>query len=115
MELKQNLSNNLKVLRATRKASLAEFAEEIGIGKTTLQDIENCRSSSTLDTVDHIAANLKIPSVVLLSSSNNPETFQNSILLLKSIEKFCTLSNERQIEMVRLFDRMVQLLTSDDI
>lgn len=115
MELKQNLSNNLRILRATRKASLAEFAEEIGIGKTTLQDIENCRSSSTLDTVDHISANLKIPSAILLSSPDNPETLQNSFLLFRSIEKFCALPRERQIEMINLFDRMVQLLTSEDI
>ena len=36
MELKQNWSNNLKVLRATRKASLAEFAEEIGIDRSSI-------------------------------------------------------------------------------
>lgn len=40
MELRQNLSDNLKVLRQAREATLEGFSLDIGISRSTLQEIE---------------------------------------------------------------------------
>lgn len=51
MNIKRNLSETLKVYRSLEQKSLVDFAEELSIGKTTLQDIESCKANPTLDTV----------------------------------------------------------------
>lgn len=55
MNIKRNLSETLKVYRSLEQKSLVDFAEELSIGKTTLQDIESCKANPTLDTVQQIA------------------------------------------------------------
>ena len=40
MDIKDNFATNLKNIRLTRGASLLEFADEIGISKSTLHKIE---------------------------------------------------------------------------
>lgn len=109
MELKQNLSRNLKALRNMSNQSLTDFAEEIGIGKTTLCDIEKGCSSS-LDTVDTISKHLNLPSVALLSDLDSPESLKISVQLLKGMSWFQDLSSERQTKIVQHFDAPAALL-----
>lgn len=45
MNIKRNLSETLKAYRSLEQKSLVDFAEELSIGKTTLQDIESCKAN----------------------------------------------------------------------
>ena len=67
MNIKRNLSETLKVYRSLEQKSLVDFAEELSIGKTTLQDIESCKANPTLDTVQQIADRLHVNPLSLLS------------------------------------------------
>lgn len=109
MGLKQNLSENLKALRASRGLSLADFAEVIGIAKSTLQDIESGKSS-TLDTVDHIARNLKIPASTLLSDAASPEQLSITIQIVQRLDWFSSLSPDERKEIIRLIERMAEIM-----
>ena len=48
MELRQNLSDNLKVLRQAREATLEGFSLDIGISRSTLQEIEAGKANACL-------------------------------------------------------------------
>ena len=64
----QNLSNNLRSLRAAQGYSLIRYARMLNISKSTLQEIERGHSPH-LDTVECIAESLHIPVCLLLSDS----------------------------------------------
>lgn len=66
LSLRESLSINLKEIRLLRQLSLTEFANEAGIGRSTLCGLETGRSNTTLETVDHMAARLDIPASSLL-------------------------------------------------
>ena len=63
MELKENLSKNLILLRGPK--SQAVFSEKLGVTKSTIQAIEAQKSAVRLDTLDIIARNLGLPAPAL--------------------------------------------------
>ena len=110
MELKQNLSNNMKTLRASLHRSLEEFSAEIGIGKTTLQDIEGGRSNATLETIETIAQNLGISPLSLLAAREAPAELLLSLAILRISEYFCKLSYSDQQEAAKHFKAFLQVM-----
>lgn len=94
MELRQNLSDNLKVLRQAREATLEGFSLDIGISRSTLQEIEAGKANATLDTVDTIAAHLGVSPLDLLSAGT--ETPQQIRTILNTMEQFSRLTPEKQ-------------------
>ena len=109
MRLKQNLAKNLKTLRLSREQSLVEFAEEIGISKSTLQNIES-EKSSTLDTVDTISENLGIPASVLLSEQSEPDQLNITLLLIKEMEWFDNMSAEDKQSFIMVINNLLEIL-----
>ena len=55
MVLQKNLSAAMKVIRAARKQSITEFSEDLGIARSSLQDILNGTGNPRMDTVEYIA------------------------------------------------------------
>ena len=110
VKLKQNLSTNLRTLRSMRRASLEDFSEELGIGKTTLQDLEKGNGNPTLETIEHISQNLSISPLTLLSNRYDPHDLYTAQMLLSNIKTLCTLSREEQLEAVMLFDQLIRLI-----
>lgn len=78
MGASDNLSSNLLLLRRSRRLSQASFAQELGISKSTLQEIEQGHSP-TLDTLECISTRLSIPACVLIADA--PVSYQASFLL----------------------------------
>ena len=62
------LSQNLKRIRQERKATYEEFAEELGIGKSTLFEICKGKTVPNFATVVQIANRLEMPLSELLAS-----------------------------------------------
>lgn len=67
MDATHALAENLKAIRKHRKMSLADFANALGIAKSTLQQIEH-GCPPNLATVEQISKQLKIPVQALLSA-----------------------------------------------
>ena len=73
MDIKDNFATNLKNIRLTRGASLLEFADEIGISKSTLHKIEKGDINPTLSLINQVSDNLHIPATnLLLAPSYTP-------------------------------------------
>lgn len=104
MESNQILSQNVKMLRKEKKKNLEEFASESGVGRSTVQDIESGKANVTLDTVDTMAFHLGVSTLELLSVR------QGAIrVLLNSLDKFASLSSEKQEKAMGLFQELLAL------
>ena len=111
MNIKRNLSETLKVYRSLEQKSLVDFAEELSIGKTTLQDIESCKANPTLDTVQQIVDRLHVNPLSLLSDCYDASDLYMAQMLLGSLDRFERLSIEDQKKGVILFDELVRILS----
>ena len=110
MELRQNFSQNIHALRLARQSTLEEFSYEIGIGKTTLQEIESGKGNSTLDTIETIACKLQIHPLSLLSKDLTKESLPLSLSLLHFSEIFCCLPKTEQCKALKHFETLIQIL-----
>ena len=99
METENHLPNNLKTLRLLRRKTQTEFAREIGISKSTLQEIEHGKSPN-LDTLSCIAAHLDIPLSVLISGAAPPTQLGILVQLVRGFDWFSRLSPPEQEDLL---------------
>lgn len=113
MDIKGNFAANLKTIRLTKGLSLLEFADEIGISKSTLYKIEKGDVNPTLSLIDQVSDNLSIPAAeLLLEPSYTPSELVVIKRLLSSIDLFTQLSEEKQKKVATLFIEIVKELSS---
>lgn len=111
MEAARNLSKNMIALRALRNLSQVEFSKELGISKSTLQEIEQGHSPN-LNTVECIATRLDIPVSVLLSESLPPDQMSTLIGLIQVSKWYSNWSQEDQKIFLKLMCRITQIIAS---
>ena len=113
MDIKDNFATNLKNIRLTRGASLLEFADEIGISKSTLHKIEKGDINPTLSLINQISDNLHIPATdLLLAPSYTTSELVIIKRLLSDIELFVCLSEKKQKKVAALFKEIIKELSS---
>ena len=110
MESTHNLSKNLKAYRLFEKKSQVAFAKEIGVSKSTLQEIEQGKSPN-LDTVYCISEHLGIPVAILLSDALPHVQMEITLYLLQSLKWFNQASTQLQTEVISFLTQASQLLT----
>lgn len=113
MSMNQNLATNLRRIRKMNHATLEEYAFNLGIGKTTLQEIEKGKTNTTLNTVDLIAQNLEIDSLSLLSNEDYSFKFQLAKSLLDVLETYCNLPESERRVAGDLFCRLLDCLAGE--
>lgn len=112
MDIKGNFAANLKTIRLTKGLSLLEFADEIGISKSTLYKIEKGDVNPTLSLIDQVSDNLSIPAAeLLLEPSYTPSELVVIKRLLSSIDLFTQLSEEKQKKVAALLIEIVKELS----
>ena len=120
--LNENLSRNLSLIytlrRETEKINLTEFANELGIGHTTLQNILRQKCNLTLDTVDLIAQRLDFPALQLLAqllADQYPETdLTRGALLLEMVGMCGGLTPERRMRVAMQLCRVLEELAEEE-
>lgn len=85
MSLSDNFSNNLLYLRKIHNHTLTQFADEISISRSHLQNVLKGFCNPTLDTVEQVAEGLRIDPILLLSASCRVEPAQMSPQFLQSV------------------------------
>ena len=107
MTIQKNLSNIMRAIRESRKLSIMELSEELGISRSLLQDILKGNSNPRIDTIEHIADTLAINPLTLLSSTYTEEQLETSILLLKAIDAISKLPPEQRAKCASLFYELI--------
>lgn len=87
MEKHEIFAKNLEALRKLRSQSLAEFAEEVGVPKSTLQSVR-VSGHTTLDTALRIADGLNLPLDSLVSDGRFVEKLDVVQYLLRGLDWF---------------------------
>ena len=109
-ELKKNLGANIKRYRRQKGKSMEDFAEEICIARSTLQEMEAGRSNPRLDTLEVISKSLDVSPQLLLSSPSQIEMYAKEYALLEQIQAFAQLPEQEQREFIEKFLRLAELL-----
>ncbi len=92
--LKQLLANRVREIRQFRGLSQRELAKRLGIGSSSISNIENCKRNVTIETVEKIARELGVnatdllgvtaenghPPQILLDTANKYPTIPESVI-----------------------------------
>ena len=105
----RNLSNNLQGIRKLRGLSQVGFAQELGIARSTLHDIEKGRSPN-LETVDFISQRLGIPAGALISEDLSATEVDVLCHLLRDLDWYNRWSAEDQQAFSRLCREILALV-----
>lgn len=110
MSLSKNLAKNLRSIRASRKQSLTDFAEEICISRSCLQTILKGESNLQMSTVTQIANRLNTNSLTLLQDPYSSDQLSHAVLLLDSLAAYQKLSEEDRRTAAELFHQLILVL-----
>lgn len=70
MNIQKSIAATLKSVMEKRNLTLVEFADEIGIARTSLQGYLKENSNPRADTIELLSERLNIPAYVLISGPN---------------------------------------------
>lgn len=109
MEYGKNIAAALRTIRGLR--SQAEFAEQIGISKSTVQAIERGSENVRLDTLELICKKLGIPPTALLD--NRIDQIDPGVLacVLQKVTCFDALSPDEQRIILQELEELLILAT----
>lgn len=110
MKTKEILADKVRQLRALQGKSQLEFAEDVGISKTELIQIEGAQANVRLDTLEQLAKAFHAPVSSLLAEEEDAATLAVAKWLLTSLDIVSGLKPEDQTLAVRLFEELVILM-----
>lgn len=110
MSLSSNLANNMQAIKDSRNLSLTDFAGELCISRSCLQDILKGERNVQLSTINQIASRLNINAAALLQPPYSQNQLSNAILLLEALEIYRCLTAEDRETIAELFHRMITML-----
>ena len=109
MEIQRNMSIILNMFRSFRKQSIAEFAEDLQISRSHLQELLARKASPRIDTIDHIAEKLGVEPYVLLSASFVDAQIEVIEHLLGMIKALNDIPDDKRKEFAKLMCQIVEL------
>lgn len=109
MDKQRNLAKNLEALRRVNGQSLAEFAKEADIPKSTLQSIR-INGNTTLDTAIRISEALGIPLDSLVGDDRLAEKLDIIEHILRSVDWIRPLSSNEREEIADHFRKILEVV-----
>lgn len=109
MGIQQNMADVIRLLKQERGKSLMEFAEELEISRSTLQEYLTGRGNPSLEMVEHLARKLSVDPVVLLTGMFEPSQQKILFLLLDTIREIALLPEEKRLRFAELLLEMIRL------
>lgn len=110
--LRKNFSDSLAAIRTERRKSLSEFAEELAISRSSLQDILKGKGNPTLSTVEFISDQLEMDPLMLLSC---PESeVRAAVYLAHLLDWFKQLPDDKQREFAAAVSTLLAILVEPE-
>ncbi len=104
----------MNALRIRRRLSIAEFSEELGISRSSMQDLLNGNGNPRMDTLEHIAARLHMEPAALFSCTFSDAQTETALLLLQSLDAFSSLSEEKRKHAAELLLELILMIGSEE-
>ena len=109
MSIQDNMADMLRAKRKLSGQSIEEWAEELGIAQSTLQEYMKGNGNPTVKMVEHLADKLGIDPIALMSGNMEPEQRQTVLLLLDTIQAVSVLPKSKRLRFAELFLELTQL------
>lgn len=109
MEIQKNMAAVMRALKRESGKSTVDFAEELEISKSTLQDYLSGRGNPCVETIEHLAKKLHVDVSFLISGAFSEDQLE---VLLKLLDTLCLLSElprPKRRQFARLLQEMVAL------
>lgn len=100
----------MNAIRSSRKQSITEFAEEVGISRSEMQQILKGKCNLRIDTIKYIANQLNVDPELLLFPPYSKPQHEFALLLLNTLSAFSKLPEEKQKEAARLFHELILMM-----
>ena len=114
MKINKNLARNLRTFREISGKSITDFADELGISKSSLQNICSGNCNLRMDTITQIAESLGIDPMALLLDSYSTNQFAMARSILGTLDAYLNLPEEERDQAVQLFQQLVMRLDNSD-
>lgn len=112
MSLQKNLSDSMTAIHANRRQTLTAFAKELGISRSSLQEILKGNGNPRIDTIEQIASQLKIDPLELLACSE--DQLKIMLPLSQFLDAICKLPDDKKQELLSAFNTIVELFMNSD-
>lgn len=109
MSIQDNMADLLRARRKLSGQSIEEWAEELGIAQSTLQEYMKGSGNPTVKMVEHLADKLGVDPAALMYGTIEPEQQQIALLLLDTIHAVSVLPQPKRLRFAELFLELVQL------
>ncbi len=109
MEIQKNMADILCAAKNRRGKSLTEFAEELEISRSHLQELLKQSGNPRIETVEHIADMLGVDVSVLIGCSYNDIQFKAAEYFTGLIECAEILPYEKRLRFSELFAEIMKL------
>lgn len=109
MGIQQNMGEVIGLLKKERGKSLAEFATELEISRSTLQEYIKGEGNPNLEMVEHLSQKLGIDPIALLTGVFEPTQQKIILLLLDTVRQVTPLPEAKRLRFAELFQEMLQL------
>lgn len=107
MQLRRNLSASLNSIRQEQDLTLSDLAEKLGVARSCLQQILHGQGNPSLNTVEHMAEQLEVDPVALLSTAS--QSNRAELFLHMTMKRALQLPAERQQALEKLVLEIIQL------
>lgn len=114
MTLQRNFSNSITLAYKNSKKTLASFSDELGISRTTLQDILNGNSNPRVDTIEMVAEGLGVNPLSLLSTTYSEEDISLLLPLLRLGNIASSLSDDEKEDLASHCHAIIRILIGPD-
>lgn len=110
MTLQSNFSNSVKIAYQNSGKTLAEFSNEIGISRATLQSILKGDSNSRIDTIEVVADGLNTSPLALLSTPCGEKELGFLLSLFQLSDVATALSDDEKEELAAHCHAIIDIL-----
>lgn len=109
MGIQKNMADMLRALKVNRKRTMEGWSEELGIAPSTLQAYLKGEGNPTIKMVEHLAEQLGVDPIALISGEIEPEQYEIVLLMLNTIRAVSDLPQPKRLKFAELFLELVQL------
>ena len=109
MGIQENMADMMRALKKNRGQSMGAISEELGIAPSTLQDYLKGKGNPTVKMVEHLAEQLEIDPIALISGKIESEQYEIILLMLDTVHAVSDLPQPRRLKFADLFLELVQL------
>ena len=113
MDIRRNVANTLRLYMDEHNKTLHEFADELEIARSSLQQYVKGEGNPSVDTLERMARKMEMDPVALLTGTLDADQRECAWALLMTIQKVGDLPIQKRFHFVDLFLEMIQLWSED--